>query len=135
MDHYTGYLGAVARLERSERRDVSLPGFRLRLNRGLPKRGSPLLSDSELTNFEGRYEWYFASDQRLTVAGFYKNIDRPIESFVSGSDLSTSFANAPNKVSMPLRAMIWPVKPKTSPSCGVFGSRVIGGIGDPAPGA
>lgn len=58
-------------------------------------RGNPLLSDSELTNFEGRYEWYFASDQRLTVAGFYKNIDRPIESFVSGSDLSTSFANAP----------------------------------------
>lgn len=58
-------------------------------------RGNPLLTDSELTNAEGRYEWYFASDQRLTVAGFYKTIDRPIESFVSGSDLSTSFANAP----------------------------------------
>jgi TonB-dependent receptor len=58
-------------------------------------RGNPLLTDSELTNFEGRYEWYFASDQRLTVAGFYKTIDRPIENFVSGSDLSTSFANAP----------------------------------------
>lgn len=58
-------------------------------------RGNPLLSDSELTNFEGRYEWYFASDQRVTVAGFYKTIDRPIESYVSGSDLSTSFANAP----------------------------------------
>ncbi|MCY1646226.1 TonB-dependent receptor [Caulobacter sp. SL161] len=58
-------------------------------------RGNPLLTDSKLTNLEGRYEWYFASDQRLTVAGFYKTIDRPIESFVSGSDLSTSFANAP----------------------------------------
>lgn len=58
-------------------------------------RGNPLLSDSELTNAEGRYEWYFAPDQRMSVAGFYKTIDRPIESFVSGSDLSTSFANAP----------------------------------------
>lgn len=58
-------------------------------------RGNPLLTDSKLTNLEGRYEWYFASDQRLTVAGFYKTIDRPIESFLSGSDLSTSFANAP----------------------------------------
>lgn len=58
-------------------------------------RGNPLLVDSKLTNAEGRYEWYFATDQRLSVAGFYKQIDRPIESYVSGSDLSTSFANAP----------------------------------------
>lgn len=58
-------------------------------------RGNPLLVDSELTNAEARYEWYFAADQRLSAGGFYKQIDRPIESYVSGSDLSTSFANAP----------------------------------------
>lgn len=58
-------------------------------------RGNPLLVDSELTNFEGRYEWYFASDQRVSAAGFYKKIKKPIETYVSGDDFTTSFANAP----------------------------------------
>ena len=59
--------------------------------------GNPLLTDSELYNAEGRLEWYFAPDQRVSVAGFYKKIDRPIEAFVtqlSGAFL-TSYANAP----------------------------------------
>jgi outer membrane receptor protein involved in Fe transport len=58
-------------------------------------RGNPLLVDSVLTNAEGRYEWYFARDQRFTVAGFYKQIEKPIENYVSGEDFTTSFANAP----------------------------------------
>jgi len=58
-------------------------------------RGNPLLVDSELTNFEGRYEWYFAADQRISAAGFYKKIKKPIETYVSGDDFTTSFANAP----------------------------------------
>lgn len=41
--------------------------------------GNPLLRDSELYNLEARYEWFFDRDQRLTAAGFYKRIDRPIE--------------------------------------------------------
>lgn len=57
--------------------------------------GNPLLQDSELTNGEARFEWYFARDQRVSVAGFYKRIEKPIESFVFGSDLTTSYANAP----------------------------------------
>ncbi|MGA0605131.1 TonB-dependent receptor domain-containing protein [Phenylobacterium sp. VNQ135] len=59
-------------------------------------RGNPLLQDSELTNAELRYEWYFGSEQRFSAAGFYKNIDKPIESFVSGESFTTSFANAPS---------------------------------------
>ncbi len=59
--------------------------------------GNPLLTDSTLKNGEVRYEWYFAREQRLSVAGFYKKIDRPIETFVSldGNTAITSFANAP----------------------------------------
>ncbi len=60
--------------------------------------GNPFLTDSELLNFEGRYEWYFARGQRLTVAGFYKRIDNPIEAaafFAGGGQLRTGFANAP----------------------------------------
>jgi outer membrane receptor protein involved in Fe transport len=57
-------------------------------------RGNPLLTDSELTNAEARYEWYFAGEQHFAMAGFYKRISRPIEAYVSG-DFTTSFANAP----------------------------------------
>ena len=60
-------------------------------------RGNPSLTDSELTNAEVRYEWYFARDQRFTVAGFYKDISNPIEVFTStdGNAINSSFANAP----------------------------------------
>jgi outer membrane receptor protein involved in Fe transport len=59
--------------------------------------GNPLLIDSQLYNAEARLEWYFAPDQRVSLSGFYKKIDRPIEAFVtqlSGAFL-TSYANAP----------------------------------------
>jgi outer membrane receptor protein involved in Fe transport len=61
-------------------------------------RGNPLLVDSEFTNAELRYEWYFAPEQRLAVAAFYKDIDRPIESFTTFNDNTpfTSYANAPS---------------------------------------
>ena len=58
-------------------------------------RGNPLLEDSRLTNAEARWEWYFDRDQRMSVAGFYKKIDKPIESLITGLDFTTGFANAP----------------------------------------
>ena len=61
--------------------------------------GNPFLVDSELTNAEARLEWYFLPDQRITAAGFYKNIDNPIESaafIAGGGQLRTGFANAPS---------------------------------------
>ncbi|MCZ8171569.1 MAG: TonB-dependent receptor [Brevundimonas sp.] len=60
-------------------------------------RGNPLLTDSKLFNAEARWEWYFARDQRVSLAGFYKKIDKPIEAFTGFSDNQpqTSFANAP----------------------------------------
>lgn len=61
--------------------------------------GNPLLQDSQLYNFEARYEWFFDRDQRFTAAGFYKRIDNPIEQvgFYTGTDdrLQTGFTNLP----------------------------------------
>jgi len=59
--------------------------------------GNPLLKDSELTNFEARLEYYPGGGARALVAGFYKNIERPIEAFATFADgrVLTSFANAP----------------------------------------
>jgi outer membrane receptor protein involved in Fe transport len=60
-------------------------------------RGNPLLTDSKLTNAEGRFEWYFAPEQRISLAGFWKKIDNPIEAFTGFTDNQpqTSYANAP----------------------------------------
>lgn len=60
-------------------------------------RGNPSLQDSVLWNADARAEWFFATDQRVTAAVFYKKIDNPIEAFTSQSDsqINTSFANAP----------------------------------------
>ncbi|MEM7690323.1 MAG: TonB-dependent receptor [Pseudomonadota bacterium] len=59
--------------------------------------GNPFLQDSELLNFEARAEYYLNSVDRVSVAGFYKEIDNPIENFLvnASGQLRTSFANAP----------------------------------------
>src|SRR3546814_13405607 len=59
--------------------------------------GDQVLTDRELLNAESRYEWDFDRDQRLSLAGFYKKIDRPIEAvaFEQGGTFFTTFANAP----------------------------------------
>ncbi len=62
-------------------------------------RGNPFLTDSELINLEARAEYYFGGPDRISLAGFYKEIDNPIEAFVftvGGGELLTSFANAPS---------------------------------------
>lgn len=61
--------------------------------------GNPNLRDSELYNLEARYEWFFDRDQRLTLAGFYKRIENPIEQvgFYPSTDarLQTGFTYLP----------------------------------------
>ncbi len=58
--------------------------------------GNPFLQDSELINAEARVEYYWGVN-RVSLAGFYKDIDSPIEAYSSFSDNDriTSFANAP----------------------------------------
>ncbi|PNU05958.1 TonB-dependent receptor domain-containing protein [Novosphingobium guangzhouense] len=59
-------------------------------------RGNPFLKDSELSNAEARFEWYFARDEKLSLGGFYKHIKNPIESILAGSEsFVTTYANAP----------------------------------------
>ncbi|MBO9575209.1 MAG: TonB-dependent receptor [Sphingobium sp.] len=59
--------------------------------------GNPLLKDSKLFNAEARLEWYFAREQRVSLAGFYKKIDNPIEAYTrsQSGDFVTGYANAP----------------------------------------
>lgn len=59
--------------------------------------GNPQLVDSQLYNAEGRFEWYFAPEQRLSIGGFWKKIKNPIETYASfdGNSVTTRFANAP----------------------------------------
>lgn len=60
--------------------------------------GNPYLIDSKLYNAELRFEWFFAQEQRLTLAGFYKKIKDPVETiatFTPDGRLQTGFSNAP----------------------------------------
>jgi TonB-dependent receptor len=59
--------------------------------------GNPQLVDSQLYNAEGRFEWYFAPEQRVSIGGFWKKIKNPIETYASidGNSVTTRFANAP----------------------------------------
>jgi len=59
--------------------------------------GNPNLVDSELVNFDARYEWYFSRDEYLTAGFFYKDIEKPVEVYLinAGSSTITSFVNAP----------------------------------------
>jgi outer membrane receptor protein involved in Fe transport len=60
-------------------------------------RGNPFLIDSELINLEARAEYYFGGPRRVSLAGFFKKIDNPIENFLITAPgiIETSYANAP----------------------------------------
>ena len=61
-------------------------------------RGNPFLQDSELLNVEARAEYYFGGPRRVSLAGFFKQIDNPIENFLITAPgiIETSYANAPS---------------------------------------
>jgi TonB-dependent receptor len=86
--------------------DTDRPGF-----------GNPFLVDSELINVEGRWEWFLGSNERLILGGFWKQIDRPIEtvSFQQGGTLFTTYANAP-------KAQLYGLEAEVQKSFGIAGS-------------
>lgn len=59
--------------------------------------GNPYLQDTELTNYDLRYEFFFAPQQHFTAGIFYKDLDKPVESIVveQGSTIQQSYLNAP----------------------------------------
>ncbi|MEZ5893081.1 MAG: TonB-dependent receptor [Parvularculaceae bacterium] len=61
-------------------------------------RGSIALVDSKFTNYDARYEFYLGRNQFLTLAGFYKKIDKPIEEILFEQAtfvFNTTFINSP----------------------------------------
>ena len=60
--------------------------------------GNPLLNDSELLNLEARGEYYFGGPNKISLAGFFKEIDNPIENTLQSASgvVRTGFANAPS---------------------------------------
>ncbi|MFZ1742999.1 MAG: TonB-dependent receptor, partial [Pontixanthobacter sp.] len=95
-------VGEGMQIRVSGSKTIARPQFRELINQpyydpdtNRPYRGNPLLIDSQLYNAEARFEYYIAPEQRISLAGFYKRIDNPIEAFVTGIDLQTSYANAP----------------------------------------
>jgi outer membrane receptor protein involved in Fe transport len=60
-------------------------------------RGNPFLQDSELINAEARAEYYLGGPSKVSLAGFFKKIDNPIENFLITAPgiIETSYANAP----------------------------------------
>ncbi|MBL8770995.1 MAG: TonB-dependent receptor plug domain-containing protein [Phenylobacterium sp.] len=61
--------------------------------------GNPFLEDTRFKNADLRYEYYFARGQYLTLGGFYKRLDKPVEVLaVLGSDgnFQQTFFNAPS---------------------------------------
>jgi outer membrane receptor protein involved in Fe transport len=58
--------------------------------------GNPFLKDTEFTNYDARYEFYYDKDQFFTLGAFYKEITNPIEEVVIRVDrYQTRFINAP----------------------------------------
>lgn len=76
---------------RPDLRDVSVTFFIDPLTEFLV-RGTPLLQSSKLDNVDFRWEWYREAGNNLSVAVFYKDIDKPIELI----ELNTVGGAAPN---------------------------------------
>src|SRR5690606_15365436 len=71
-------------LRLSGSKTIARPQFRELINQpyydpdtSRPYTGNQLLTDSTLYNGEARFEYYFARDERVSLAGFYKKIDDP----------------------------------------------------------
>ncbi|MCH2458233.1 MAG: TonB-dependent receptor [Henriciella sp.] len=61
-------------------------------------RGNNQLLDSELTNYDARLEYYLGRDEFITVAGFFKEIENPIEEVQFSTStfvFETTFINSP----------------------------------------
>lgn len=64
--------------------------------------GNPYLVDTEITNLDARWEWYFAPQQFVTAGVFYKLLDKPVEAVIVdvGNQRQQSFLNAPEATVM-----------------------------------
>ncbi len=59
--------------------------------------GNPELEQADVRSFDLRWEWFFSPSEIVSVGGFYKQLDRPIEAVAidqAGATPLDSFANA-----------------------------------------
>src|SRR5262249_57478828 len=86
-------------------RSVSRPEFRelsptqYPAPRGLrPLIGNPNLVESNIDNYDARWEWFFSPLELISLSFFRKTIDKPIEQTVifESSVVADSWANAQN---------------------------------------
>lgn len=58
--------------------------------------GNPDLVETEISNYDLRWEWFFAPLELVSVSLFYKDFDKPIENVIltQSGRLTTSFANS-----------------------------------------
>ncbi len=83
-------------------RTVSRPDFRelsrasfLDVTSGTRYFGNPDLERAVIDSYDMRWEWYFSTDELLSVGVFYKQFDKPIEQVVAGgTDISLTWNNA-----------------------------------------
>ncbi len=63
---------------------------------GRTERGNENLMPANIRSFDARFEWYFGAGESLTVGGFYKEINNPIEQsiFARGDGEADTIANA-----------------------------------------
>lgn len=87
-------LGFSETLNRPDSRELA-PVFFVRED-GRTELGNPNLVPAEIRNFDARFEWYFGQSDVVTIGGFYKEIDNPIEYsiFARGDGEADTIANA-----------------------------------------
>lgn len=90
-------LAASKTLSRPEFRELAPFSF-YDFAKSIEVAGNPDLKRTSIQNYDLRVEHYFASNQLISVSGFYKIFTNPIEqvtgSDISGGTVSTSYANA-----------------------------------------
>ena len=92
MNVRAGYSMTVSRPEFRELSPIQFPepqGLRTTV-------GNNLLVEGQVTNFDLRWEWFFAPVELVSASFFYKTLDKPIETILIpvGSTNANSFANA-----------------------------------------
>lgn len=87
-------LGASKTIGRPQFRELAEPTFR-EADSDRSYTGNPFLKDTELTNLDARYEWYYGAGEYLTGGLFYKKMDKPVETISTGTQLQQTFVNAP----------------------------------------
>lgn len=81
-------------LSRPDFRELSEAPF-FDVTTGTRYRGNPALERATIDNYDVRWEWYFSTDELLSLGAFYKQFEQPIEMVLpGGTEISVTWSNA-----------------------------------------